>query len=492
MKKAVLYARVSSREQEKEGFSIPAQLKLLQEYATKNDIAVIEQFKEAETAKKSGREEFNRMIDFLKNKKEQYCILVEKTDRLYRNFKDYVKLEELDTEIYFVKEGEILSQDSKSHVKFIHGIKVLMAKNYIDNLSEEVKKGMKEKASQGHFPSAAPYGYKNNKNTRLIEIEPDEAFFVSRAFELYASGEYSVDTLREKLFEEGLRYTNSQKKIPRTTLETILKKPLYIGDFIWSGTYYKGKHEPIISPAQFKEVQAILSNRYKGQVTKHDFQFTGLLTCGECGRAYTAELKKKRYIYYHCSNRRCQWKNKNIREERIEEQLESFLTKLQTGTEIQDLIREALKESLSDEKDFHEQAVSSIEGQLKKVRTKIERIYEDKLEGVIPEELWQRKHQEYTQEQENLMKSLEEHQQGAKNYFETGIQLVELSKKALQLYKGAETNEKKRLLRFMSSNYKIVDEKIVPDWNPAFKVLLKSGDLEKWRGRWGSNPRPPA
>ena len=88
-------------------------------------------------------------------------ILVEKTDRLYRNLKDWVTLDELDIEIHLVKEGIVLSRDSKSSEKFVHGIKVLMAKNYIDNLSEEARKGMQEKAEQGIWPSKAPLGYRN-------------------------------------------------------------------------------------------------------------------------------------------------------------------------------------------------------------------------------------------------------------------------------------------------------------------------------------------
>ena len=155
--KAVLYARVSSKEQE-EGFSIPAQLKLIKEYAIKNKIKIIEEFIDVETAKQAGRANFNNMIDFLKNNQEVKNILCEKTDRLYRNFKDYLTIEGLDLIIHLVKENEVLSKESKSHQKFIHGIKILMAKNYIDNLSEEAKKGLLQKAHEGYYPSYAPLG----------------------------------------------------------------------------------------------------------------------------------------------------------------------------------------------------------------------------------------------------------------------------------------------------------------------------------------------
>ena len=140
---AILYARVSSKEQEKEGFSIPAQLELLNNYAKDRTLRVCREFIDVETAKAAGRSQFLEMVKFIQANPQVKILLVEKTDRLYRNFRDYVTLEDFGLEIHLVKEGEILSKDSQSHVKFIHGIKVLMAKNYIDNLSEEVKKGMK-------------------------------------------------------------------------------------------------------------------------------------------------------------------------------------------------------------------------------------------------------------------------------------------------------------------------------------------------------------
>src|ERR1700676_5344344 len=94
------------------------------------------------------------------------------TDRLYRNFRDYLTLEDLDVEIHLAKEGQIINKDSKSQAKFMHGIQVLMARNYIDNLREEVCKGMREKAEQGIYPSRPPLGYRNNKLERTIEITP--------------------------------------------------------------------------------------------------------------------------------------------------------------------------------------------------------------------------------------------------------------------------------------------------------------------------------
>jgi site-specific DNA recombinase len=144
--KALVYARVSSKEQEKEGFSIPAQLKLLRGYAETQKFTIVQEYVDVETAKQSGRTNFDLMVRYLKAHDDVRIVLVEKTDRLYRNLKDRVTIDGLDIEIHLVKEGISLSRDSRSSEKFVHGIKVLMAKNYIDNLSEEARKGMQEKA----------------------------------------------------------------------------------------------------------------------------------------------------------------------------------------------------------------------------------------------------------------------------------------------------------------------------------------------------------
>jgi site-specific DNA recombinase len=105
--------------------------------------------------------------------------------RLNRNLKDWVTVDELDVKIHFPKEGVVLSRESRSSEKFMHGIKVLTAKNYIDNLSEEARKGMQEKAEQGIWPTKSPLGYRNvagPDGKKIIPIDPEVAPIVSKLF----------------------------------------------------------------------------------------------------------------------------------------------------------------------------------------------------------------------------------------------------------------------------------------------------------------------
>src|ERR1700676_2478802 len=147
------------------------------------------------------------------------------TDRLYRNFRDYLTLEDLGVEIHLAKEGQIITKDSKSQAKFMHGIQVLMARNYIDNLREEVCKGMREKAEQGIYPSRPPLGYRNNKLERTIEIDPEKAPIARRLFELYATGQYSLTGVGKILRTEfGI-------SLGKGYLDRLVKNPFYAGSF---------------------------------------------------------------------------------------------------------------------------------------------------------------------------------------------------------------------------------------------------------------------
>src|SRR4030095_11488232 len=283
---AVIYARVSSKEQEKEGFSIPAQLKLLHQYATDQGFPVIQEYVDVETAKRAGRTGFTEMVGFFKKQMKgkvstgtRRILLVEKTDRLYRNLKDWVTLDELDLEIHLVKENVILSWDSRSSEKFMHGIKVLMAKNYIDNLSEEIKKGMLEKAEQSIYPSCAPLGYQNvmgPNGKRIIEPHPTQAPIIKQMFEWYATGQCSIDEVVLRPHVAGLRSRRAGQAMSRSNVHRLLQSRVYTGDFDWNNRTYRGSHEPLISTALFERVQEILEGRYstKEKVTKHEFTFS--------------------------------------------------------------------------------------------------------------------------------------------------------------------------------------------------------------------------
>jgi DNA invertase Pin-like site-specific DNA recombinase len=234
---AVIYARVS-----KQGaggrLQHTRQRELLRKYAIDRGLEVSQEFVDVESAKTIGRPGFAAMVEYLKRRPGRNVVLTEKTDRLYRNLKDYVTMDDLGVEIHMVKENDVLTKTSRSAERFMHGIRVLMAKNYIDNLSEEVKKGLHTKASQKLWPSFAPPGYRNavsEDGKRIIVPDPVLGPIVTRLFTWFATGQYSLKSLAKKTYEQGFRFRKSGNRIPISTLHKILRKRICTGDFDYAG-----------------------------------------------------------------------------------------------------------------------------------------------------------------------------------------------------------------------------------------------------------------
>jgi len=271
--RAFAYARVSSKEQEREGYSIPVQLKRVHEYAERHGYAIVEEFVDVETAKEPGRREFSKMVEASRHDATIGAIICEKVDRLCRNLRDYLTIDELPARTLFWQQD--FPENAAGKLSF--GMMVLLAKHYIDNLSDEVKKGMTEKVQEGGFPHQAPLGYRNVRegNRQVIVPDPVKAPMVRRAYELYATRAYSLKTLRKKLREEGLATTKQGKLISLSQLQWLLKNLFYYGDFRWKGRIWSGSHPPLVSRELWDAVQAAFSAHEKPVYRKHDFGIQG-------------------------------------------------------------------------------------------------------------------------------------------------------------------------------------------------------------------------
>ncbi len=454
--KCVLYARVSSKDQEREGFSIPAQKKLLMEYALKNNLRVVQIFEEAETAKRAGRTKFKEMLSFLNRNPEVKDILVEKTDRLYRNFRDYTDLdcEQMGIRIHLVKENAILSKDSKSGEKFHHGIKVLMAKNYSDNLSEEVRKGQTEKAEQGIWPSCAPIGYLNKLDDRTVIPDPKTAPLIKRGFEMAATGQYSLAKLKRALYLLGLRSAKSKKELGKAAMSRILRNPIYFGNFSWKGKIYQGKQTPIINRELFDQVQIAMGFAQKPRLTKKNFAFAGIISCGHCGCAVTGEEKRKKsgrkYVYYHCTNGRGKCANVTyLREEVISNSVETALRRMEMKPEVVEWTRIALLESSKQEQEFREESVKNLNMRYQKLNSYISMSYQDKLEGKIEPELWESMTAQWKVEQQTIEIQVASFREANTKYLTEGVRLMELASRAAELFGKMQTDEKREMLNLV-------------------------------------------
>lgn len=384
--KAVIYARVSSREQEESGYSLPAQEKFLKEYAGKRDFDIAKVFSISESANgRKQREVFSKMVIYV-TKIGIKVIICEKVDRLTRNFKDAVAIDEWleedeERQVHLVKDALVLHKNSRSQEKLNWGIRILFAKNYIDNLSEEVRKGLMEKLRQGWLPTKPPPGYKSvgEAGRRIHVIDEKIAPLVKQMFEYYSSGNYSIKELTRIMRASGLCSTKGGQ-IVRSRVGTLLSDPFYMGKIRYCGEIHPGAHEPLISEEVFGRVQQILKQRTAPKYRKHFPLLKSLCRCGECAGSVTWEQKKGHW-YGHCNKYRDCTQKKYVRQERVEEQLIPHFDKIALQNERLVLwIEKALKESHQDEISYNSSARDELNRRYEIMQKRLEALYDDKLD----------------------------------------------------------------------------------------------------------------
>lgn len=476
--KAILFCRVSSKEQEDTGFSLPAQEKLLTEYANKKNLEIERVFSISESASgKTQRQMFFEMMDFIE-KKGIRIIICEKADRLTRNFKDMVAIDEWldkdpERQIHLVKDSLILTCNSRSQEKLNWGIRILFAKNYIDNLSEEVKKGLAEKIEQGWLPTKPPTGYKTlgEKGHKIHVLDDAVAPFVVKMFELYASGDYSLSALTDKMYSIGLR-SRSGRRITKSRIHVLLTDPFYIGKIRWNDKIFPGKQEPLISEEVFNTVHQILTGRNTPKYSKHNFLYRGLIRCAECSGTITWETQKG-HIYGHCNHyRNCQqqsWTEENV----VDHQLLQGFNKLEIQNEhIVNWLREALRQSHKDEIKYYESSVGALNKNLGIIQNRIDRIYDEKLDGAIDKDTYDRRFYEYSSERQRLLQEINKNANANDKYFELGSNIYELSQNAQAIYQNAkDIDMKHKLIRLVFDNLSLNEGKLTYTYTLPFKLL---------------------
>lgn len=478
--KTVLFCRVSSKEQEETGYSLPAQEKLLQSYAEKHTFEINKVFSISESASgQRQRETFRQMMVYVE-KHGIKTIVCEKVDRLTRNFKDAVMIDEWleqdeERQVHLVKDSLILHKNSRSQEKLNWGIRILFAKNYIDNLSEEVKKGQKEKISQGWYPTRPPYGYLTigEKGHKTHILDNERAPLVRRMFELYATGNYSIKYLTEHMYTEGLRSPNGNKMV-KSLVHRILTDIFYIGKFEWLGTMYQGKHEPLVSEELYNSVQRLLRSKNTPKYSKHNYLYKALIRCKECGGVITWETAKG-HIYGHCNHyRKCKqvtW----VKEYEVDEQIVTgFDTLKLMSPRLVEWVRKALKESHNDQIQYRTTQIAELQKRQEQLRQRLDRLYEDKVDGSITQEFYKTKHQMWSQEFEEITQKLTGQDAANLKSYEMGLNIYDLSQRADELYKKATIEQKQQLLRLVFERLILDEGELEYAYTKPFELLVKA------------------
>jgi site-specific DNA recombinase len=239
-----------------------------------------------------------------------------------------------------------------------------------------------------------------------------------------------------------------------SSVHGILRNRLYTGEFEWNGRLYQGRHQPLVSRELRERVQGVLDGRHakKHRRLKHDFAFSGLIVCGHCGCSVVGEIKKQRYVYYHCTGYKGRCDEPYVREEVLEQRFADLLGRLSFEDEVLDWVREALHASHADERREHEAAIGWLLAEHKRLQARLDAMYVDKLDGHVDAGFFERMSTEWRAEQDRCLREIEWHQAANRSYMEEGVQLLELARDAQRLFAGQEPREKRCLLKFVVSN----------------------------------------
>jgi DNA invertase Pin-like site-specific DNA recombinase len=316
-----LYVRKSTDREDMQILSIPAQLRELARFAERAGLRVTEELTESRSAREPGRPVFSKLLaDIERGKVER--VLAWKLDRLARNPIDGGAL------IHALGQGklrEIVTPEGTytgtGDSKFMLAIQFGAATKMTDDLSVGVKRGCRELLAEGRLPGAPPLGYLKIRDgmgfksgAGKVIPDPERSPLLQQFFHDILSGAVSVTVAWQRARDAGLttRKTahKSGKPVSLNYMFDLVRNPFYAGLIRYDGETYQGVHEPMITPAQFRTIQRLATRGDAPRPSHHEFAFTGVLRCGECGgeRAMVGEQHVKRsglrFVYYRCGRRR--------------------------------------------------------------------------------------------------------------------------------------------------------------------------------------------
>ncbi len=500
-KKFFLYARKSTDEPERQVLSIEAQLFELQEFARKEGLLLVREFVESKTAKEPGREVFNAMVAGIEAG-EAEGILAWHPDRLARNSIDGGRI------IYLVDTGKITTLkfptfwfDSTPQGKFMLSIAFGQSKYYVDNLSENIKRGIRQKLRNGIWPSRAPLGYVNDKNARLIVVDKEKAKLIKKAFEIYATGEYPLAQVRKIINSLGLS-GNKNKGLAISNYQYLLKNPIFYGLIRYNGELYEGKHEPIITKKLFDQVQEVMTRKSKPKTPElKPYMYRGLFRCGECGCFITTETQKS-HNYLRCTKRKVPCSQRYVQENAITSQIKNEIEKVSlpsSWTEkcVAELEREKTKNVHAD--NFFAQKTRD---ELVAVEAKLDTLLDMHLDGSLSQAEYAGKKRKLILAKKDLEEKIAAFGRRSHNRFEPMIRFVKETNQAENIALGENPVELRDFLKKIGSNFRISERTLFLELKNVWKIPAKYNlerrsrpeifsdlsECDSWRRGRDSNP----
>ena len=500
MKKAIILARVSTKEQEQTGLSIDKiQLPQMRQYAKDNGFEIVNEFTFQETASQKLRKKFDEMIEFVKSNDYIVAVIAFRVDRMTRNFRDAVEIDSLrkeyGKEIHFVSDRLVLTNQSFGRDKTSWDLQVFLGQHLINRCQEDSHNTLMSKLKSGEQYGKAPYGYRNirnDDNRADVEIDQFEAGIVKKIFDLYTTGADSYLSVAYKLNNDFPNLNLNKRKV-----EFILKNPYYYGQREYRGELYPHNYEQIVSQDIYELAHAKREGRVrskkKGKFIGTTGLYMGLIYCSICGCSYSPSVNRHKRLgrnvqseaYYYCTNAKHVHKKKpkGTNDNELTKQFGKLFKQLQIPQSDLDWLVKSLKESHEGKKNFTKTEVGNCRTQIDKLQNRIERAYDDKLDGSITTEEYDKKRVEWTRSKQKYEDQLERINHADEEYYVTASNLLELASRSYELFMGSEPEQKRQLITLTLQNLEIKNGLLSYEWVKPFDSIFVSAKGHTW-GHW--------
>lgn len=465
-RKAVLFARVSTARQGKEGLSLSEiQLPRMREYAKEHNLEIVREYQVSETGGRyKKRKKFDEMIEYVKENDFITDIIAFRVDRLTRNYHDSVVIDELRSDhhkrIHFVDDNFILCEDSNRNVLFDWDAKVLFARHYLEGVKEDGANSKNTKLERGELPWPAPYGYKNQKHVppeqRVVPIEP-EAGIVKEIFEEFSTDTYSCRSLAAEM---NMRYGGMGQEFSHKKIWNILREPFYMGKMYDKNTdtLYPHIHQTLITPETFAKCGEILDDdretHCRSYSNKIPAVYRGFIKCNECGCEVIPDFKNKvqkngnshRYNYYHCSNAKSiHQAQRNVTEDSINNKVNEYLSRMTLPADHLQTLSNKVATKHASQIQFYNGERAKLAKQRGLIKQRQRNTYDDMADRIISREIYDENNRRY---QKELTKIQEEEAHLAytdETIYTTTEYLQELIKHIVVLFNAGRLDEKRKI-----------------------------------------------
>jgi DNA invertase Pin-like site-specific DNA recombinase len=481
-----LYCRKSSEAEDRQVLSIESQREEMNRLAASwPDVAIIETLEESMSARTPGRPIFDAMLRRIE-KSEADGVIAWHPDRLARNSIDGGRI------IYLLDKGKLkdlrfatFSFENTSQGKFMLSIIFGYSKYYVDSLSENIRRGLRTKLEHGWLPGLPPVGYLNEPELRTIVPDPERFPLLRRMWELMLTGAYSPRQILDLATHQwGLR-TRKRKRsggrpLSLSSIYDMFLNPFYAGIISRHSQTYPGKHQPMVTLDEFEKVQALLGRPQPARPKTRTFAFTGMIRCGHCGCAITAEEHTKPsgliFVYYRCTRKKaikCTEPPIALRD--LERQIAAFLESITVQNEVHRWVLARLDRWAREDatRDIHSR--QSVQGTLDAVSRQIENLTKLRVRDLISDEEFAKERESLQTERRRLAQRLAT--ESSDGWFEPARLLVSFSNRAVSWFSEGNHEVKRLILTVAGLNPTLVDRQLNIDARKPFQKRSETGKI---------------